>query len=238
MAMLRGLQGVRSAVISQIAAHAVVPWWPQRLLAWLRAPDIMSMLGIKLLDARATRNRDWLARLIDGVVGFAYPFRRDDRSRSLTSRRITALYGQLYQLSQLNQATLDAIPEMFGKANISSFRQLTRIARAGHVVRADGRDDYLGDTELRNFAVPTLFIHGALNRTFSPSGTAKTMDVLAKANGSDLYRRVEVADTGHIDCIFGKNAARDVFPEIVAHLDRTAEPVSATASSHFSGVKR
>ncbi|HEX8483380.1 MAG TPA: alpha/beta fold hydrolase [Allosphingosinicella sp.] len=223
MAMLSGLEGVRSGVISQIAAHADVPFFPQGLLAQLRGPDLMHLMGVKLLDARATRERNFLARAIDSVAGFAYPFRSDNRTRSLTSRRITMLYGQLYQLDQLNQGTLDAMPEMFGKSNISAFRQLSKIARKGHVVRADGADTYLTEANIRNFAIPTLFVHGALNRAFSPSSTKKTIAALAKVNGDHWYERREIAETGHIDCIFGKNAARDVYPAVVAHLDKTAK---------------
>ena len=223
MAMLSGLQGVRSGVISQIAAHADVPFFPQGLLARLRGPDLMRMMGVRLLDARATKKRNLLARTIDAVAGLLYPFRSDNKTRSLTSRRITMLYGQLYQLDQLNQGTLDAVPEMFGKSNIAAFRQLSRIARKGRVVRADGADTYLTDANMRNFAIPTLFIHGALNRAFSPSGTKKTIEALEKVNGQNWYERREIAETGHIDCIFGKNAARDVYPAVVAHLDKTAK---------------
>ena len=222
MAMLGGLQGVRSAVISQIAAHADVPFFPQRLLAWLRAPDLMKAMGVELLDARATGQRDRLSKAIDDAIAFAYPFRADNRSRSVTSRRITALYGPLYELGQLNQATLDAMPEMFGKANISAFRHLSRIARAGHVVRPDGSGDYLADSRLRKFAIPTLFVHGALNRTFMPSGTAKTMEALARVNGPGFYERVVIPGSGHLDTIFGKNAASLVYPHIVRHLAATA----------------
>ena len=224
MAMLSGLKHVRAAVISQISTHAVVPWWPQRLLAYLRAPDLMRAVGVSVVDARATVNRSMLERALDGLVGFVYPFRAEDRSHNLTSRRITALYGQLYEIAQLNQATFDALPEMFGEANIAAFSHLSAIARAGHVIRADGADDYLRDANLRNFAIPTLFVHGARNHCFEPAGTRKTMALLAGVNGAHLYDRREIAETGHIDCIFGKNAARDVYPAIVAHLDRTARP--------------
>ncbi|MER8839689.1 alpha/beta fold hydrolase [Mesorhizobium sp. M0913] len=222
IAMLSGLAHVRAAAISQISIHAVVPWWPQRVLAHLHAADAMHMFGISLVDARAMVDRSVLQRLVDETIGFVYPFRREDRSHSLTSRRITALYGQLYELGQLNQATLDAMPEMFGQANVTAFRHLSKIARAGHVVRANGTDDYLRDSNLRNFAIPTLFVHGALNRCFAPSGTRKTIEALSRVNGRRLYDRREIAETGHIDTIFGKNAARDVYPSIVAHLDHTA----------------
>ncbi|HVU30298.1 MAG TPA: alpha/beta fold hydrolase [Sphingomicrobium sp.] len=221
MAMLRGLKGVRSIVISQIAAHADVPFFTQRLLAFLRATDLMKLVGVKLLDARATRKRNLLARAIDGFLRFLYPLHFDDRTRSVTSLRIAALYGPLYRLDQLNEPTLQAMPEMFGKSNLSAFSQLAEIARSGHVVRSD-KEPLLAPENLRNWAVPTLFIHGELNRAFLPSGTLKTMNALSEANSPDLYERVVIPATGHIDCIFGKNAVRTVYPSIVAHLDKTA----------------
>lgn len=222
MAMLSGLKHVRSAVISQIAAHADVPFLPQRLLAFLHAPALMALFGAKFLDARASTRRNAISRFIDALLGF-YPFRSEDRTRSATSRRITALYGPLYRIDQLNPPTMDALPEMFGKANILAFRHLSRIARAGRVVPANGgAPPYVTDSNLKNFAIPTLFIHGELNATFLPSGTRKTLRALERANGAGLYERYVVPDTGHIDCIFGKNAARDVFPRILAHLEKTA----------------
>ncbi|TBC19533.1 alpha/beta fold hydrolase [Rhizobium ruizarguesonis] len=222
MALLKGLKHVRAVVISQISTHALVPWWPQRLLAFMHAPDGLNAIGIKLVDARSSVHRPLLERIMDGVIGFAYPFRSTDRSHNLTSRRVTALYGQLYELDQLNEATLLAIPEMFGVANITAFRHLSAIARAGHVIQADGTDDYLSSANLRNFAVPTLFVHGALNRCFAPAGTLMTIDALSRVNDRGLYVRREIAATGHIDCIFGKNAVRDVYPAIVQHLGQTA----------------
>ena len=108
MAMLRGLEGVRSAVVSQIATDVIVPWWPQRLLAELRdavavrrgrastssTPGRPSPKGLpsKLVDAAL-----WPTLLLTG----RHP------ANSATSNRITALYGQLYEYEQLNQATMD-----------------------------------------------------------------------------------------------------------------------------------
>ena len=51
---------------------------------------------------------------------------------------------------------------------------------------------------------------------------ARTVERLSEANGRQLYERHVIPGYGHIDCIFGKNAARDIFPLVVAHLDKTA----------------
>jgi cholesterol oxidase len=105
---------------------------------------------------------------------------------------------------------------MFGKTNLTAMLHLGAIARAGHVVGAAGTEDYLPHPS--RFRIPTLFIHGERNRCFRPEGTAKTRDWLAAVNGAHLYERSVIRDTGHIDCIFGRNSARDVFPLIVRHL--------------------
>src|SRR5690606_33112084 len=95
MAMLGGwLTGVRSAVISQIATDVVVPYFPQRLLAQLRAPTLFSVAGLDHVNARATTQDGAAGRVADGLIRVFVPFRRKERTRNATSNRITALYGQ------------------------------------------------------------------------------------------------------------------------------------------------
>ena len=221
MAMLAGLQGVRSAVISQISTDYVVPWFPQRLLAFLRAPSFFDWMEIDAVDARATTADNLSERLLDKLLAVIVPVPRSERTHNATSNRITALYGRLYQLDQLNAATVDyGLAEMFGEANIDAFKQLALFARRGHVLDHAGNDVYLPNID--RLALPISFIHGAKNACFLPLSTERTFERLAEANGRQLYERHVIPGYGHIDCIFGKNAATDVFPLIVAHLDKTA----------------
>ncbi len=221
MAMLAGLDGVRSAVISQIATDYVVPWYPQRLLAYLHAPALFDAMGIDVVDARATTSEGLLERALDKALQLLVPVPRSERTRDATSNRITALYGRLYQLDQLNEGTVaSGLAEMFGEANIDAFKQLALFARRGCVLDQRGNDVYLPHIE--RLALPICFIHGAKNACFLPESTARTLQRLSRANGRQLYDRHVIPGYGHIDCIFGKNAAHDVYPLIVAHLDKTA----------------
>ncbi len=219
MAMLSGLQGVRSAVISQIGPHVFVPWFPQRLLAHLRVPWFFGLLRLRAVDVTA-RERDprWL-RALDRVLYRLLPLSGRSSSDSATSNRITALYGPLYERDQLNEATfLEALPEMFGEANVAALAQLALIARRKRIVAADGRNAYL--PQLRGLNIPVCFIHGALNRTFLPTSTRKTYRLLRRRFGASQYSHHVIPEYGHIDCIYGKDAQRDVYPLIRAHLDR------------------
>ena len=221
MAMLSGLQGVRSAVSSQIATDVIVPWFPQRMLAYLRLPSLFSMIGIDNVNARAeSYDRLW-ERVMDKLIQVLVPFQWEERTRNATSNRITALYGQLYELDQLNAATMQSgLPEMFGAANIDAFKHLARIAREQKIVTSEGEDLYLPN--IAQLAIPICFIHGAENACFVPESTELTMERLASANGPDLYERHLIPDYGHIDCIFGKDAVIDVYPHILRHLEKHA----------------
>ena len=149
------------------------------------------------------------------------PVPRRERNQSATSARITALYGRLYDLNQLNADTFDlGLPEMFGEANITAFKQLALFARKGHLLSAKGEDVYLPN--ISRLAIPMLFIHGANNGCFLPASTARSVKRLTEANGQGLYERREIPGHGHIDCIFGKNAAVAVYPLIRRHLDASA----------------
>jgi cholesterol oxidase len=220
MAMLLGLRGVRSAVISQVSTDVIVPAYPQLLLARLRMPSLMKKFGIRYVDARALKQHGIGQRLADAFIRVAVPFQRAERTGNATSNRITALYGQLYRHEQLNDATFrNGLPEMFGEANIAAFQQLALISRSRHIVAADGGEAYLPN--LQRMAIPICFIHGAENACFHPDGTELTRKRLAERNGSHLYTRHVVPEYGHIDCIFGKNAAVDVFPLVLRHIEQT-----------------
>ena len=56
----------------------------------------------------------------------------------------------------------------------------------------------------------------------SPESTALAVKRLGEANGAHLYDRRVIEGYGHIDCIFGRDAARDVYPVMLAHLEKSA----------------
>jgi len=216
MAMLAGLQGVRSAVISQVAAHMKVPLL-SNLKAGLYLPKTLDTIGIDSLTAYVDTHANWMESLYDNALRF-YPIEFEEHSNSPVDRRITFMYGQLWELDQLNLATHDTLHELFGVANITCFEHLTKMIRAGHLVDFEGDENYM--PHLDRMAIPISFIHGAENAAFLPESTQLTFDALTEKNG-ELYSRHVIPNYGHIDCIFGKNAVKDVYPFILEHLEKT-----------------
>lgn len=216
MAMLAGLEGVRSAACSQIATHIVAPT-ANRIRTGLHLPEFLDLIGVKDLNAYSSTQENWVEKLYDTALRF-YPL--GEQCTNPVCHRITFMYAPLYRHEQLNPATHDAMHEMFGIANIRAFEGLALMTRKGHIVAADGSEAYL--PHLDRLAIPITFVHGEQNECFLPESTAMTVKLLSEANGAGLYKRHVIPGYGHIDCIFGKNAVNDVYPFILEHLEATA----------------
>ncbi|MGD0799011.1 MAG: alpha/beta fold hydrolase [Acidobacteriaceae bacterium] len=215
MAMLAGLEGVRSAVCSQIATHIKSPALVN-LKTGFHLPGFLDALGIKSLTAYVDAHADWENRLFDEALKL-YPIQMTQRCHSPVCHRITFMYALLYQHEQLNELTHNCLQEMFGIANMRTFEQLALMGREGHLVSFNGADVYL--PHLNRLAIPITFIHGERNDCFLPESTEITYELLRKVNGPGLYTRNVIPGYGHIDCIFGKNASTDVYPFILDHLE-------------------
>jgi len=203
-------------VCSQIATHCKsAPL--TALKSGLHLPEVLSALHIESLDAYAGAHPDWEDQLLDQALRlYPIPF-REWCGRSIC-RRIAFMYAPLYEHDNLAQATHANMEELFGTANVRCFDHLARIGRAGKLVGADGSDRYL--PHLERLDLPIAFLHGAANRCFDPESTRLAYDALCARFGKEQYTRHVIPGYGHIDCIFGKDAAKDVFPHIVAHLSR------------------
>ncbi|MGH3869483.1 MAG: alpha/beta fold hydrolase [Pseudonocardiaceae bacterium] len=217
MAMLAGLEGVRSVVSSQVATHMVCPPMT-RIKSGLHLPSLLDRLGVESLTAYTDTHADWLSRLYDRSLE-VFVEREEEQCTNPVCHRVTFMYSLLYEHGQLNSPTHDALHELFGIASIRELEHLALMVRDGGLRSADGQDIYL--PHLERLAIPITFIHGAENSCFLPESTAKTMELLAQRNGAHLYRRHVVPGYGHIDCIFGKRAALDVYPLILEHLETT-----------------
>ena len=218
MAMLAGQPNVRTIVCSQIANNVIaVP--ETRFKAGLHTPGLLEALGIKSMTAYVAANSDWKAKLFDDALRLN-PVAFRELCTNPVCHRITFLYSLLYEHAQLNTATHDAMHELFGIANIASLEHLALLVREQHLVSAAGKEVYM--EHLDRLKLPICFIHGALNDCYLPVSTELTYNALCAAFGPELYERHVIPGYGHIDCIFGKSAAQDVYPYMLAHLEKTA----------------
>jgi cholesterol oxidase len=211
MAMMSGLQGVRSIVSAQIAAD----FYPGSQVGWksaLHVPDILNAIGIKKLTAYADAKENWRLRLYDSLLKF-YAVPIAGNCDNPVCHRMTFMFAPLCNHDQLNEATHDAIIEMFSIANMRTYKQLTRMVRARHLLNAKGENVYLPHLDRLN--IPITFLHGEKNKLFKQKSLYTTYINLQKANGEKLYKFFSIKDYGHNDCMYGKNAVVDVYPHVL-----------------------
>ena len=110
--------------------------------------------------------------------------------------------------------------EQAKNGNVDAFSQLALMVQHGKLVDRNGANAYLPHVD--RLAIPITFLHGAENNCFLPKGSELSFDLLRQANPGVPYARHVIPGYGHIDCIFGKNAAADVYPLMLEHLDATA----------------
>lgn len=181
--------GVRSVVCSQSLTHIDQPLI-NRLKARLRLGTLL-----RLVSGWPTYNPDfdvrdgWMARAIDLPLRLL-PW---ERCRNPICRRIQFLYGSVNRHEQLNAMTHDAMHEMFNEANATTFEHLSRMILEGHLVGADGSDDYITPEGAARMRLPVGLIQGEANPIFRPRGLewshrwlTSTAREYARRHGSSL----------------------------------------------------
>lgn len=212
-----GLPGVRSLVLMGSAADISVPT-ASELSAGLHLPDLLADLGVTQLSADP--GPGWADRLFDRFTALQ-PEAIADHDRNPVSRRITFLYGKLYEPARLNAQTYDyGLDELFGPANLTLLEHLGMLVRAGHLVDARGGEVYMSRFADR-LRLPITFLHGTDDRHYLPESSERTYQHLITQGGHERYGRHVLAGYGHIDPIIGQDAAREVYPLILAALTAT-----------------
>ncbi|HNN97322.1 MAG TPA: hypothetical protein PKI03_33865, partial [Pseudomonadota bacterium] len=213
-----GLEGVRSLILSGSAADVCVPTGAE-IRAGLHLPDLLAELladlGVEKLSADP--GPGWIDRLFDRFTALQ-PAAIADHDRNPVSRRITFLYGKLYEQARLNAQTYDyGLGELFGPANLTILEHLGMLVRAGHLVDAAGGEVYMGRFAER-LRLPITFLHGTEDRHYLSESSERTYQRLLQHNGPTLYRRHVLPGYGHIDPLIGQDAAREIYPLILAAL--------------------
>ena len=140
-------------------------------------------------------------------------------------RQVSFTYGAgrpaLWSHSNLGPDVHEWIRGEFGKVPMSFFAQMDACVRAGHLVsvsRREGLPEDYGVSAPQTGARWVLYA-GRENRCFLPASQERTHRWLEGVQPGRHSLHV-VPGYGHLDIFLGRNAARDVFPGMVAELAR------------------
>jgi cholesterol oxidase len=194
-----------------------------RIKARLRLPQLLKWLNFRpVLTADFDLRTGWRGRMLDRVLRF-YPTR--ERCTNGVCRRLLFMYGEVIRHEQLDRRMHDKVYEMFDRANLTTFEHLARMIRRGRIVDARGKDVYLTAVKARNIDVPVTLFRGLRNTLFQPDGAERTYRWLIENGGfgdrnREMFRLIDLDDTGHLDTFIGKDARRSTFRLILGALRR------------------
>ncbi|WP_322752327.1 hypothetical protein [Frankia sp. Cas3] len=209
------LPGVRSAVCAQFPLHPVTSPL-NRFKAAARVGELLGGVGLSLVRP----GRFTPPGVAVDLTLRALPMAGSERCGQALCRWINAIYGCTHRHARLNQATHEALNDMFGVGNLTALRHLALMMRGSRAVDDRGQDVYTTSAEF--LRLPIRFLQGTDNYIFLPDGSARTMHWLREANGPGLYSRSLLPGYAHLDAIIGQDADRDVYPLILSHLEPTA----------------
>ena len=156
---------------------------------------------------------------IHNTIDWNAPFGIDHMCLSPTCHRIYGLYGPVIAHKNINEATHNALRQIFGDIATEPFEQLGLIMRCGRAVSSDGRDIYL--PYYQRLDLPIHIISGTINQIVLPESGYYTQQWLIEKmrKSASKFTRTLIEGYAHNDCIIGKDANRDVFNGIMTVLD-------------------
>jgi cholesterol oxidase len=214
MALAAGLEDVRSAVCMQFTLHPVTSHL-NRFKAAVRVDRAMRAIGTNLV-APLTGLKAGNVALDLALRGVPMP--RSERCGKALCRWINAIYGCTHTHAQLDDATHEALDDMFAVGNLAALSHMGTIMQRRLAVDVNGDEVYTRHPE--RFRLPILLVQGERNYIFREPGSMRTLRWLQTANEASLYERVVLPGYAHLDALVGRNAATEVFPRLSAHLDR------------------
>jgi cholesterol oxidase len=121
----------------------------------------------------------------------------------------------MYNVDNMNSRTMKALHELFGPVSVAGTKHLARIVLAGELVSADGKDIYMRNLKKLQ-PIRVMQVSGVEDGIWLDGSTRDSHEALQRVDVRSTL--VEIKGYGHADVVIGKNAARDVWPQIAAFL--------------------
>ncbi len=218
MAAMAGLLPQVDTIVSNaVSLHPVVPKW-----SWFKLTFVVPIVGLftKYLNPKWDSNADsFIARFLYRVSQITH--KECDNS---VCHQVSFYYGAgfpaLWSHENLNDETHEWLRDEFDHVPMTFYKQITRCVHHGSLIPFDHAQqlpDDIAASAPQTTARFALFA-GEDNLCFLAKSQAETHEYLRRYRDIDTLHIVP--GYGHLDMFMGKNAAQDVFPLMVAELER------------------
>ncbi|WP_425101311.1 alpha/beta fold hydrolase [Tropicibacter sp. S64] len=218
MSALAGLVPQVDTIVSNaVSLHPVVPPW-SRMKLRLAVPVLARLM--RSMNPGWGDETPWIMPRLLGLMTRATHHECDNTACRLVSFTYGAGAPALWRHENLNDETHDRfIQTEFGHVPLSFFRQIRACEAAGHLVSEQTFGRLPGDfasAPPRSDARWTFFA-GAENKCFLPESQRRSF-AWFDGHAPGRHALHVIPGYSHLDIFIGKDAARDVFPQMIAAL--------------------
>ncbi|XP_072178953.1 lipase lipl-1-like [Diadema setosum] len=232
---------VRSLVASQ-SGFCMISTSMNHAKANVRLEKVATAFGFAGLNAYTDDNDHPREKLMSAISQLLVrsTLNKSNQCSNVVCNRITSMFGLMWEHRNLNKLTHDTLTEWFGFGHAEYYRHLSVTFRKGRLTDIKGRDVYIPDFNsknrlesakyrkaMTNLDLPILYYVGSLNQGWDIDATRQSYNRCREANPHQHYEWFEVPEYGHLDCVMGQNACKDVYPRILPFLEKFSTPASS-----------
>ncbi|ACC80869.1 hypothetical protein [Nostoc punctiforme] len=220
MSVVAGLvPQVKTIISNAVSLHPIVPSWSSFKINF--AVPAVNFLTDHLNPQWQIDSPSLAAKIISLVVGLTH-----HECNNSVCKQVSFTYGTgfpaLWEHANLNEATHEWLKQEFAYVPLSFFAQMSQCINRGHLISVDNFPNFPKDfiAQPPKTDARIAFFAGQLNRCFLPQSQIETFKYFDSLRPS--YHALHVLDNySHLDIFMGKNAAKDVFPLMLAELEKT-----------------
>lgn len=221
MSVIAGLvPAVHTVISNAVSLHPVVPGWSRfKLSAFVPATGLF----IDHLDPHwGVQAKGIVPRLITAMTKATH-----HECDNTVCRLVSFAYGAgkpaLWSHDTISEAAHEWLKHEFGFVPLRFHAQMAKCVARGNLVAVEGLDGLPADFAAAppQSTARFSFFSGEENRCFLPESQRRT-HAYFDALRADYHTLHVLPRYGHLDIFMGEQAARDVFPLMLAELARTA----------------
>lgn len=208
---------VKTIISNAVSLHPVVPKWSVFKLKFL--VPIVDALFDYLNPQWGKEAPNFKTKMLRKLVKVTHP--EDD---TMVGKFVSFTYGSgfpaLWLLKNLNEETKEWIQHEFAEVPLSFFKHIRTCINKGVLVPNNKRNGTsYAPQEFKTDARIALF-GGIKNLCFLPESQQNTFEYLERLEPG-IHRLYLLEEYSHLDVFFGKNSHIDVFPLMIAELNKT-----------------
>ena len=214
------LPQVKTIVSNAVALHTIIPKFSAFKIRY--ATPFLNLVTDYLDPQWGLRAPTSTAKAVDLLVQLSH-----HECHNPVCKEVSFTYGSghpaLWRHENLSSETHEWLKQEFARVPLTFFEQMKRCVERGHLISVEGRrelpEDFVAQPPQTDARL--AFFAGERNLCFLPESQVKTFEYFdsLRKNRSSLHI---LPGYSHLDVFMGTKAAQDVFPLMLAELDRQA----------------